>query len=105
MTLQPGKLRTYGSLNIWYAKFKAAGLDMKKMQHYKNQIHESLLRGAKDTTILSSIPPPELHLLMGLVNWVLEMLYKVVPKKELLERMRKKGTIVEDWMVETLTSS
>ena len=64
---------------------------MTKMQHFKNQINESLLRGPEDTTILSSLPPPELHLLMGLVNWVLELLYQVVSKYNLHKRMRKKG--------------
>ena len=63
---------------------------MTKMQHFKNQINESLLRGPEDTTILSSLPPPELHLLMGLVNWVLELLYQVVSKDNPHERMRKR---------------
>ena len=40
--------------------------------------------------ILSLLPLPELHLLMGLVNWVLELLWKVVPKEELQERMSTK---------------
>ena len=87
MSLQSGELRTFGSLKLWYQNFKEAGLDMTKMQHFKNQINESLLTGAEDTTILSFLPPPELHLLMGLVNWVLELLYNVVSKKELHERM------------------
>ena len=56
MTLQAGSLRTYRSLNSWYAKFKAAGSNMKNMQHFSNQIHEALPKGNKDTTILSSLP-------------------------------------------------
>ena len=97
MSLQSGELRTFGSLKLWYQKFKEAGLDMTKMQHFKNQINESLLTGAEDTTILSFLPPPELHLLMGLVNWVLELLYKVVSKEELHERMRKKGISIRGY--------
>ena len=36
MTLQAGSLRTYRSLNSWYAKFKAAGSNMKNMQHFSD---------------------------------------------------------------------
>ena len=40
--------------------------------------------------ILSLLPLRELHLLMGLVNWVLELLWKVLPKEELQESMSTK---------------
>ena len=61
------------------------------MQHFKNVINESLLKGYSDTTILSVIPLPELHLLMGLVNWAVKFLYKVMPKADLLVKMEHKG--------------
>ena len=68
MTLTAGKLRTFGSLASWYAKFKGGGFRMKDMQKFANVIHECLLTGEDAATILSTIPLPELHLLMGLVN-------------------------------------
>jgi hypothetical protein len=73
------------------AKYKDAGSDKKNMQHFRNVINESLLKCDSDATILSAIPLPELHLLMGLVNWAVELLYKVVPKAELLARMEHNG--------------
>ena len=48
---------------------------------------------------------------MGLVNWALELLYKVVHKEELQERMRTKGIFIKgyhmvgDLMAEAPTSS
>ena len=42
--------------------------------------------------ILSLLP-----LLMGLVNWVMELLCKVVPKEELQERMRTKGIFIRGY--------
>ena len=50
-----------------------------------------------ETTILSDVPLPELHLLMGVVNWAVELLYKLVPKEELLQRMRSKSISVHGY--------
>ena len=60
-------------------------------------INESLLKGDSDTTILSVIPFCELYLLMGLVNWAVEFIYKVVPKADLLVKMEQKGIIVHGY--------
>ena len=67
------------------------------MQHFKNVINQCLLKGDPDTTILSAVPLPELHLLMGLVNWALLLLYKLVSKAVLLERMRHKGISIHGY--------
>ena len=67
------------------------------MQEFKNVINESLLKEDSDTIILSVIPLPELHLLMGLVNWAVEFMYKVVPKADLLVKMEQKGITVHGY--------
>ena len=61
---------------------------MKDMQKFKNVIHPSLLRGQPGCSVLSAVPPPELHLLMGAVNWGLEQLYWLMPEDQLKDRMR-----------------
>ena len=68
MSLESGELRTFGSLAQSYAQFVAGGSKLKDMQKYKNVIHPSLLRREPGCTVLSAVPPPELHLLMGAVN-------------------------------------
>ena len=97
MTLQSARLRTFGNLAERYAEYEAAGSNKKNMMHFKNVIHKCLMKGDPDTTIMSAIRLPELHLLMGLVNWALEWLYKVVPKDELLAKMRHKGISIRGY--------
>ena len=97
MTLESGNLRTFSSLAENYSKFDNDGKNVRNMQKYANVIHECLLAGEPNQTILSAIPLPELHLLMGMVNWALELLYKVVPKNELQQLMRKKGKSVHGY--------
>ena len=84
----------------WFGKYESAGLKMKDMQLFKNVIHKSLITGCPETTVLSTVPLPELHLLMGLVNWALELMYKVMPEKKTLqlkEKMRAKGISVQGY--------
>ena len=105
MTLEVGTLRTYGNLAEWHRMFmedaersrNRESFIRRQQQRYKNVVNPSLLKGDPDTTILSSIPLPELHLLMGAVNWALELLYKVVPKDELQRRMRTKSISVHGY--------
>jgi hypothetical protein len=97
MTLESGTMRTFKSLDNCYANFEAGGLNYKNMQHFGNVIHKSLITGDPDVTILTTIPLPELHLLMGLVNWALELLYNVMEKDKLQEWMRKKGISVHGY--------
>ena len=40
------------------------------MQMYKNVIHPSLIEEDDETTVLSVIPPPGLHILMGVITKV-----------------------------------
>ena len=68
MTMEGGELRTFGSLE----QLEAAGSKMKAMQKFKNVIHPSLLKRDPGTSVLSVVPPTELHLLMGAVNGGLE---------------------------------
>ena len=97
MTLQPGVLRTFGGLDRRLADFEAGGSKMKRMQDHKNVIHKCLLVGAPGSFILFTIPLPELHLLMGEVNWGVEALYKVVDVNELQRRMRVKGISIHGY--------
>ena len=44
------------------------------MKNHYNVIHECLLDGDPETLVLYIVPPPELHLLMGVVNHLLEII-------------------------------
>ena len=97
MSLESGELRTYESLAKHHDDFVAKGSKMKDMQKFKNVIHSSLLKGEPASKVLSSIPPPELHLLMGGVNWGLDQLFQVMDNGTLKERMRTKGISVRGY--------
>ena len=97
MSLESGELRTYESLAKHHDDFVAKGSKMKDMQKFKNVIHPSLLKGEPASKVLSSIPPPELHLLMGGVNWGLDQLFQVMDNGTLKERMRTKGISVRGY--------
>ena len=102
MTLTLGVLRTFRSLQFWHQKLmEDAGQSRnpedfikKNQKNYMNVVNESMLTGDPDTPILFTIPLPELHLLMGLVNWALVFFYKRVDKDELQLRMRTKSISV-----------
>ena len=105
MSLELGALRTYGRLDEWYTKLQEDAARSRNpetfikrnQKNYMNVVHPCLLKGDPKTTILSDVPLPELHLMMGAVNWACEMLYKLVPKEELLQRMRTKSISVHGY--------
>ena len=66
-----GKLRTLGSLDYWYEKHVVENNSKKSnMQHYMNVIYPRILylEENPDTLIQHLVPPPELHLLIGVVS-------------------------------------
>ena len=97
MTLERGEMRTFGSLAELHAQFAANGSKLKEMQKFKNVIHPSPLKGELGCSVLSTVPPPELHLLMGAVNWGLEQLYMLMNADQLKNRMRTKGISVRGY--------
>ena len=88
-TLSSGDLRTFGSIKQHYQNFVNAGSNMKKMMAFKNVIHSCLLDYDDKELVLDVVPPPELHLLMGVVNKIVDLLIKVWPG--VLDWCRSKG--------------
>ena len=72
--LSTGRLRSFGRLNECFAGYVAQGSKERNMKNHYNVIHECLLDGDPETLVLHIIPPPELHLLMGVVNHLLEII-------------------------------
>ena len=97
MKLECGELRTFGSLAKRSAEFVSKGSKLKDMKRFKNVIHPSLLKGEPGSNVLSAVPPPELHLLMGAVNWALVQLYEVMDEQLLREKMRTKGISIRGY--------
>ena len=78
-----GALRILGSLRESYKSFLSAGSILAKAKHTGNVVHLPILSGADDTLILDIFPPPELHLLLGVVNHIVQKMKSVWPNAEI----------------------
>ena len=65
-----GELRTTNNLKKNYIQWSQAGAVKANAKDFKNCIHLPILTSSSDVVILDLIPPPELHLLLGVVNTV-----------------------------------
>ena len=82
MELKSGKARTFHSLTKHHTRYRNARYPRNQQSKFKNCIHPCLLVVPDPrVSVLSVIPPPQLHLLLGCVNHLFNML-KVVMKKE-----------------------
>ena len=60
----------------------SAGSILAKAKHTGNVVHPPILSGANDTLILDILPPPELHLLLEVVNQIFQKMKSVWPNPE-----------------------
>lgn len=65
---QCGEYRTVANIMKNYMEWYDAGGDKKNAKKYQNCINPPVIQTGQDTLILDVIPPPELHLLLGVVN-------------------------------------
>lgn len=65
-----GELRYIGSGLKNYMDWCDAGSSPKDAKKFKNCIHLPIIQTSNDQLILDLIPPPELHLLLGVVNTI-----------------------------------
>lgn len=71
---EEGILRTLGSITEQFWKWQEAGAVPSCAKHYENCVHTSLIKGESQLLIIDLYPPPELHLMLGVVNH----LYKAI---------------------------
>ena len=68
------KFRTLGEIKWWHTLYVKGG--RKNAQKYFNCINEPLITGDDDDRIIDIIPPPQLHLKLGVCNTLLDKLHK-----------------------------
>ncbi len=68
------KLLTLGRAKELVGQFDKAGRPWKKAMKFQNSVNKPLLQGPPDTLILDLLPPPELHLMLGVVNKIFDKL-------------------------------
>ena len=72
-TLESGELRDFASLHTWCSKYEKEGSIKKQMYLFKNVINECIIQQNESEKVIHVIPPPELHILMGVVNHVIKV--------------------------------
>lgn len=63
-----GSPRTIGNCTSYFEAWRNAGSTIKNAKNYKNCINLPVFTGDENTRILEIIPPPELHLMLGVMN-------------------------------------
>ena len=76
-TLQSGQLRTFGHLAQKYNAYVDSGANPAKMKDFSNVIESSLTIADPETLVIDVHPPPELHLLIGVVNHLIKLCINV----------------------------
>ena len=79
-TLKSDPLRTFGHLNEKYNQYQATGAKPKKMKEFSNVIQPCLTVADPEKLVMNEHPLPELHLLMGVVNHLIELFINVDPQ-------------------------
>lgn len=82
-----GKARTFGSLRSNFWNFFNSGESSSKAKQFGNSLHLPILRCADDIRVLEKFPPPELHLMIGIVS-------------KLFNELMKKWDGAEKWLSE-----
>ena len=85
--MKAGKPRMFGNMRNRYEQFMASGEDLKNASKYANVIHLPLLKEEDSASIISTMPSPELHILMGGVNAVRKLLILKENDQEYVENM------------------
>ena len=69
-TEESGTLRTLGSFDLWHQKYLENNSKKSSMQYYMNCINPRILYLNDDSNTLMEhlVPPPELHILIGVVS-------------------------------------
>ena len=67
-------LYTLGQIRRNVSAFRDAGMPLRKAQFYENCVQMPLLEGPDSALVLDLIPPPELHLMLGVVNKIFDSL-------------------------------
>ena len=77
-----GESRTFGSLRKSFWEWYRAGAKLSDAKHFGNVIHLPLPKNADSSFVINTIPPPELHLLIGPVTTIFVALKNEWPQAE-----------------------
>ena len=76
MLHEKGNARTFGSLRESFWKFFDSGESSNKAKEFGNSLHSPIFRCSDEIHVVEKFPPPELHLMIGVVNTLFKELLK-----------------------------
>ena len=75
-----GQARSFQSIHDSFWSYHGKCQDKKMAKHYENVIHPSIIKCSDlGIDVIQVIPPPELHLLLGVVNTLFKYMSKIWP--------------------------
>ena len=72
--LRSGTLRTFTHIAEKLRQYREAGADPSQMKDYAHVAKECLIKAGASEEVFGVVPLPELHLLIGVVNYLLKLL-------------------------------
>ena len=75
--MRSGVMRTFGLLRKRYQQFTAAGAKLADASKYANVVNLLVIDEDDAKRVIDVLPPPELHLMMGVVNALLNLLIRI----------------------------
>jgi hypothetical protein len=91
--LEESPLRTLGMIRANASQFHEDGANFKDAKHYKSCVNEPLFDQPGDTLMIELMPPPELHLMLGIVNRIYDALNEVAGANQAYEWGEKHNII------------
>ena len=87
---EPGEERTFATLLRDYTAYRAANSPIKRQMEFNNVTLPCLLFPPDPTaSVLSFIPPPQLHLMMGATNHPFNLLRSIMATNNRLQQFDK----------------
>ena len=77
--LDSGISRTFGHLQDHHSSYKKAGANPMQMQNFCSTINECMIVASREERVLDKVMLPELHLMMGVVSHLFNLMMKVWP--------------------------
>jgi hypothetical protein len=94
---QVARQRTLGRIRKMAQAYRNAGSVLRTAKDFFNCVHSPLLSGDDSLTLLELIPPPELHLLLGVANKLLDELNAKWGEDQGYQWAKDKGIVRVSW--------
>ncbi|KAJ8685580.1 hypothetical protein QAD02_021373 [Eretmocerus hayati] len=87
-----GNYRTWEDCEDQFKKWQKSGSNKKQAKKFKNCVNEPIIQKKDGSEIIETIPPPQLHVMIGVFNHIYKHLLKTIsPRTQILSRDNHKN--------------